>query len=544
MDWSLLIADGLVACKVLLAAVALAFLVSGLDDLFIDIVYAVRAVYRRLFITPHHAPLTEQTLREREEQWIAIMVPAWDESAVIRQMLLNMTAKLEYSNYHLFVGTYPNDPATIREVERVREANLRVHRISTPHDGPTNKADCLNWVYQGIRRCEQDEGLRFEIFVMQDCEDVIHPLCYKIFNHLMPRMDMIQLPVLSLERQWWKFTAGHYLDEFAQIHYKDLVVREVLDHSLPAAGVGCAFSRKAFECTASKQNNELFNTGSLTEDYDFGFRLKELGLRQVFVKFFTRRPALRRNPFTGRERVVEVRELVGVREYFPHTFRTAVRQKSRWVLGITLQGWANLGWLHGLSTRYMLWRDRKSLVTNLVNMLGYFIVLVVVSVWAWSALDPQGWHFPALVEEGSWLTGLLTTNAALLGFRVLQRGYCVQRLYGWRQALLSFPRAIWGNLINFMATARAIRIYANSLLTGKKIAWDKTQHQYPSEEQLRGSHRKLGDLLLESSMVSIDQLKDALAQQRSGPRRLLGLILRDMGVVREDQLLSVLQRQT
>ena len=120
--------------------------------------------------------------------------------------------------------------------------------------------------------------------------------------------------------------AGHYLDEFAQIHYKDMVVREALDHSMPAAGVGCAFSRRAFESTASKQNNELFNTGSLTEDYDFGFRLKELGLRQAFVKFFTRRPVLRRNPLTGRERLVEVRELVGVREYFPHTLRTAVRR--------------------------------------------------------------------------------------------------------------------------------------------------------------------------------------------------------------------------
>lgn len=543
MDWSVLVADGLVACKVLLAAVAMVFLVSGLDDLFIDLTYAVRSLYRRVFVMPRYAPLTEAALRELPEQAIAIMVPAWDESAVIKAMLLNMTSKLEYSNYHLFVGTYPNDPATIREVEQVREQNPRVHRISTPHDGPTNKADCLNWVYQGIRRCEQDEGLHFEIFVMQDCEDVIHPLCYKIFNLLIPRMDMVQLPVLSLEREWWNFTAGHYLDEFAQIHYKDLVVREALDHCLPAAGVGCAFSRRTFELTASRQQNELFNTGSLTEDYDFGLRLKALGLRQAFVKFFSRRKVLRRNPLTGRERLIEARELVGVREYFPHTLRTAVRQKSRWVLGITLQGWANLGWMRGWSTRYMLWRDRKSLVTNLVNLLGYFIVAVVVSVWAWSALNPQGWRFPALVEEGSPLTGLLQANAVLLAFRVLQRGYCVQRLYGWKQAVLSFPRAIWGNLVNFMATARAIRIYAQSLRTGKKIAWDKTQHHYPTEEQLRGAHRKLGDLLLESSLVTVDQLKEALARQR-GNRRLLGLILRDMGAVGDDQLLSVLQRQT
>jgi len=33
---------------------------------------------------------------------------------------------------------------------------------------------------------------------MQDCEDVIHPLCYKLFNYLIPRIDMVQLPVESL----------------------------------------------------------------------------------------------------------------------------------------------------------------------------------------------------------------------------------------------------------------------------------------------------------------------------------------------------------
>jgi adsorption protein B len=105
------------------------------------------------------------------------------------------------------------------------------------------------------------------------------------------------------------------------------------------------------------------------------------------------------------------------------------------------------------------------------------------------------------------------------------------------------PRAIWGNLVNFVATARAIRIYVNSLRTGRTIAWDKTDHQYPSEQALRGAHRKLGDLLLEASLVSVDQLKEALARQRGNPR-LLGLILRDMGVVREDQLHSVLQQQS
>jgi adsorption protein B len=542
MDDSLIIGMVLLATKGLLIFVAVVFLISGLDDLLIDLAYAVRSLWRRWFVMPHHQPLTEARLREHPEQPIAVLVPAWDESAVIRPMLINLLGRLEYQHLHLFVGTYPNDPATIREVELVRERHPNVHRISTPHDGPTCKADCLNWVYQGIRLFEREQGLRFAIFVMQDCEDVIHPLAYKLLNLLIPRKDMVQLPVLSLPRPWWAFTAGHYIDEFAQLHYKDLVVREVVDHRVPAAGVGCAFSRRAFETLAADRHNLLFNTDSLTEDYDLGLRLKDLGMSQIFVKFFVTREMLERHWLTGRERVRRVRELVAVREYFPDKLGAAVRQKSRWVMGIALQGWAHLGWMHGWSTRYMLWRDRKALVTNLVNVLGYVVVGVVVVNWLAGALFADAWRYPALVEPGTWLYDLLIANAALLALRVLQRAYCVWRLYDARQALLSVPRAVWGNLINFLATVRAIRRYVHSLRTGEKITWDKTQHQFPSEEALRGTRRKLGELLLERRWVTVEQLKQALSQQREAHRP-LGAILTSSGWLGEEQLNMALQEQ-
>jgi adsorption protein B len=491
---------------------------------------------------PRHRPLDEERLRALPEQPIAILIPAWDESAVIRPMLINLLGRLEYRQMHLFVGTYPNDPATIREVEAVRVLHPNVHRISTPHAGPTCKADCLNWVYQGIRLFEREQGLRFAIFVMQDCEDVIHPIAYKVLNLLIPRKDMVQLPVLSLPRPWWAFTAGHYIDEFAQLHYKDLVVREAMDRRVPAAGVGCAFSRRAFETLAAERQNMLFNTDSLTEDYDLGLRLKDLGLQQVFVKFFVTREVLERHWLTGRQRLRRVRELVAVREFFPDQLGAAVRQKSRWVLGIALQGWAHLGWMSGWSTRYMLWRDRKALVTNLVNLIGYVVVVVVVLNWLAGELFAEAWRYPSLVEPGTWLYGLLIANAVLLALRVLQRAYCVWRLYDARQALLSVPRAVWGNLINFLATVRAIRRYLHALRTGEKITWDKTQHQFPSEEALRGTRRRLGELLLERRWVTVEQLKQALSQQREAHRP-LGAILTASGWLGEEQLNQVLQAQ-
>ena len=474
----------LVACQLLTAVVGVVFLVSGMDDLFIDICYLLRVLYKRLFVAPRYPALREQELRARAEQPIAVMIPAWQESSVIRQMLLNTRSRLDYTNYVIFVGTYPNDPATAREVDALEEVGARVIRATVPHDGPTNKADCLNWIYHAIRRYEAAEGIAFQIFVMQDCEDVIHPLCYRLFNYLIPRKDMVQLPVLSLERRWREFTGGHYLDEFAQQHYKDLVVRELLDRSLPAAGVGVAFSRRALAAVAAANRGEIFSTKSLTEDYDFGFRLKRLGMRQIFVKFEVERDVVRGEAESGSRRTRRVRELVGVREYFPATFRSAVRQKSRWVIGIAMQGWSHLGWSSDWRTNYMLYRDRKSLITNLATVAGYVVVCVVLSVWVTQWLWPDAYRFPPIVQRGSTLWYMLLVNFVLLLLRVLQRAYCVWRLHGYQQAALSIPRMAWSNVVNFAATARAIRLYLRYLRTGRAIAWDKTDHIYPAAESI------------------------------------------------------------
>jgi len=474
----------LVASQLLTAVVGVVFLVSGTDDLFIDICYLVRVLYKRLFVAPRYPALREQELRARPEQPIAVMIPAWQESSVIRQMLLNTRSRLDYTNYAIFVGTYPNDLATASEVDGLEEVGARVIRVTVPHDGPTNKADCLNWIYHAIRRYEAAEGIAFQIFAMQDCEDVIHPLCYRLFNYLIPRKDMVQLPVLSLERRWREFTGGHYLDEFAQQHYKDLVVRELLDRSLPAAGVGVAFSRRALAAVADAHHGELFSTKSLTEDYDFGFRLKRLGMRQIFVKFEVEREVFRSDAESGTRRARRVRELVGVREYFPATLGSAIRQKSRWVIGIAMQGWSHLGWSSDWRTNYMLYRDRKSLITNLATVGGYVVVSVVLSVWVMQWLWPDAYRFPPIVQRGSTLWYMLMINFALLVLRVLQRAYCVWRLHGYRQAALSIPRIAWANVVNFAATVRAMRLYLRYLRTGQAIAWDKTDHIYPAAESI------------------------------------------------------------
>ncbi|EFL49762.1 General secretory system II protein E domain protein [Solidesulfovibrio fructosivorans JJ]] len=540
--FELIMPYALLGLQLLLIGLGVIFLLSGFDELFIDIVYMLRQAYRYLIIRRKHPRLTEEQLLAPPEKPVAIMIPCWDESAVIRRMLDNTIRTLNYSNYQIFVGTYPNDPKTQREVDLAREAYGNVNRIVCPKDGPTNKADCLNWVYAGIKHYEKEHGTTFEIFVMNDSEDLVHPLYLKLFNYLIPRKDMIQLPVFPLIPKWWRFTPGHYADEFAENHARDMLVREILSKSVPSAGVGSGYSRRALEMLAEANNNQLFNIDSLTEDYDFGLRMHKFGLRQVFVRQVLHRRVSRKSRFTGKPRAVTKPEFIVIREYFPRTFRAAVRQKSRWIMGIALQGWASLGWQGGFWTRYMLYRDRKALLTNQISMLANCIVPVVAALWLYQLLFPDAYHYPPIVEAGTWPWYLLLANIFFFFWRAGMRMLYVWRVYGFWQGLLSVPRLIWGNTINFVATMRALRLYARFLATGKTIAWDKTDHVYPSEAELVSYRRRLGDLLLDRRFVTVAQLDAALARQKETGQP-LGQVLLDMGLTSQHELVQVLGQQ-
>ena len=65
------------------------FLVSGLDDFFVDVVYYCRAAYRFLFKRNKVKPITWEQLEAVPEKPVAIMVPAWKEADVIADMVLN-----------------------------------------------------------------------------------------------------------------------------------------------------------------------------------------------------------------------------------------------------------------------------------------------------------------------------------------------------------------------------------------------------------------------------------------------------------------------
>jgi adsorption protein B len=146
------------------------------------------------------------------------------------------------------------------------------------------------------------------------------------------------------------------------------------------------------------------------------------------------------------------------------------------------------------------------------------------------------------VEKGTWLYYLILADTFFMFVRIFERFLCVRRFYNWGQAFLSIPRFVWGNIINFAATVRAIYLFVKFLWTGKLIAWDKTDHVLPTEEEMRKYRRKLGDLLLEKKFLTVPNLHKALAEQKNSNLP-LGAVLLKMGLVKEDDLIQVLGMQ-
>ncbi len=528
------------AFRIFFITLVMIYLLSGLDDLLVDLVYYGRLLYRSLFKRRSIRPVTQEQLNSVPEKPIVIIVPAWDESNVISRMLLNTVNTVLYKNYTIFVGTYPNDEATKFEVEKIREVYPNIEVVVTPADGPTNKADCLNWVYQGIKVFERDHQTRFEIYLFHDAEDIIHPLSLKFYNFLMPRIPFVQLPVFPLEQGWANFTVGVYMDEFAENHTKDLRAREILAATIPSAGVGTALSSEAMDYLAQLRKNQLFDIRSLTEDYLLGMSLKDMPGRKILLQQAVQRTEKRRHWLTGKLEEVVVSEPIATREFFPTAFWAAVHQKSRWILGIALQGWA-YGWSDTWGMNYFLYRDRKSIVANLLTVAGYIVVSFWFLSWQIGVWIPAR-ATPPLVEPGEIWYSLMSVVIGLFVWRLFNRMIAVWRIYGPLHALLSIPRLLFGNLLNFCATVKAIHRYVKSRISGRVPAWGKTAHAYPTEAQLRTFHRKLGDLLLDRRIISTTQLEAALAKQKSTGRK-LGDILIEMGAVWEEDLVSVLASQ-
>ena len=432
-----------------LPVLALWLLVSGLDDLGVDLL----ALWHRRQPPPLPPPPPGQ------EQRLAIFIPCWQESAVIGAMLDHNCGAIRYRNYVVFAGAYPNDPATLEAIQAAAQRDARIRLCVVPHDGPTSKADCLNWIFQHLLLEEESSGQRFRAVITHDAEDLIDPASLHAVNRYIGEYDMVQIPVLPLPTALAEITHGIYCDEFAESQGKDLATRVSAGGFLPSCGVGTAFSRRALELLARADSNRVFDPGSLTEDYQIGYRLHQLGLRQIF---------LAAGP-----------NLVATREFFPKTLYTAIRQRTRWISGIALQGWQRNGWGRTWPERYWFWRDRKGLIGNPLSLLANAIFAYGAVTFALTRFEGRPWGLGQGVPLLVW-PGLLFQVV-----RLTTRAFWSAQVYGWGFAWLTPVRAVWANIINTAAAVSAVYRFLRSMVTGIPLVWLKTDHSFPSPAALR-----------------------------------------------------------
>jgi adsorption protein B len=224
----------------------------------------------------------------------------------------------------------------------------------------------------------------------------------------------------------------------------------------------------------------------------------------------------------------EGRDFMAVREFFPKQWGTALRQRTRWVTGIALQGWERFGWAGTYSEVYWFWRDRKGLVSNPLGFIANAVFVYGLATSMWTRLTPLAIEITSLT----------------LAFQILRmavRMTCVARVYGVVFALGVPLRLPYANLLNAAATVRAIVRYGYARIRGLPLRWIKTEHSYPTRAALLAHKRPLGEILVGSGYLNAATLHSALARCPPGTR--LGEFLVANGTLKEEALYEALSLQ-
>lgn len=459
-----------------LIALCVLFLVGSLDDLLLDFIHTI-------FQLKPEKISNEQwdEWKKKEESPLAVMIPAWQEYDVLEPMVKTNLKRIKYNNFHWFIGVYPNDEKTVSIALKMQELYPeKITVVINDKPGPTSKAQCLNRVLEvmrdGINRSiEMGKDPWIPRFIaIHDAEDVIHPLSFTAINAQADDLDFVQVPIFSLPVPTSEWVAGTYLDEFADIHLREIPVREKMRMPIPSAGVGTFFSYRIMDILG-RRFGTWFEEGNLTEDYEVSMKIARLGGKQKFM--------LLTDP---------VGDVVATREYFPADFGRSVRQKTRWTTGIGLQTmlrWGNylsplqrFDW-KTLMGRYGVWRDRKALWANPLVFIAWTVILLSMAV---TTLKPE---WLARISQNDLLMNLMNLNLGLFGLRLLQRVRFTTQLYGIKHGAFTIPRLALGSVINGMAAIKAVNQFGKATKENKqdKMEWDKTDHFFPTEEEINDS---------------------------------------------------------
>ncbi|MBQ4523631.1 MAG: phage adsorption protein NrfB [Lachnospiraceae bacterium] len=537
------------------------YMFFGIDDLVWDVVTLFRrAVYRKNLVD-------FSQLKKTPPKMLAMMIAAWHESNVIEAVVSNIIESTIYpkSMYHIFVGVYPNDSGTIESVKRLEEKYENVHMIINEIEGPTSKAQNLNYVIRQIKKYEEEYGIHFMSMTVHDSEDVVHPYELLMTNHLIEKYDALQFPIFPIMRMpkfsnfFSTLTTSTYADEFAENHFSTMVGRYSTGGFVPCAGTGFALSRKTID---SFGDEDILPSESLTEDYRLSLTLYERGIQMYYV--LEKLPRVTQN---GKVRW----EFISTRSLFPKTFKAAVRQKTRWIYGITMQtlSFKDIFAKNGMSLygRYTLYKDLKAKYGNLVVLVGYPIFLYgLISLF----VDIPQIYVPGTIAY----IGCLIVTAMMI-IRQIYRGISIYHVYGMRSVFFScllpplFPiRLAYGNIINLVATIRAYKqkfALSNSAKKRQKVEkienkkspeskkkeiksepkkkqqekWDKTDHEFLEVKALERYYRTIGDTLIMRGWITTKQVINAIDKSKEEGCR-LGQYLVKNDLISEKQLMEAL----
>ena len=426
--------------------VGLAINVSSLDDIFIDL----------LAFGITHFPFRRGAAKPVSFPNIAIFVANWHEEDVLGKMVEGNLSRIDIPQVSIFLGVYPNDTGTRGVAEALAAAHPdRVRVVINSLPGPTSKGQMLNEMFAQTFKGEAAPDL----VVLHDSEDVIDPRSFEIYARYAGEYQFIQVPVFSLQRRKGAYVASTYMEEFAERHTRELIVRNALGAAIPSAGVGTGLTAALIRHFL-KTRGQVLMSGTVTEDYILGIEAKRAGFKSIFA-------ALSAPTDEGAD-------YVATREFFPQHMEASIKQKTRWVYGIVFEAMHKLGWQGQLWDIYFFLRDRKGMITNFLGPLAVALMMLALA----GVMDPE--TLPRdMYRLFQWS---LSFNLVAVSFRYIARLTSCYRVYGrldWFGVAIRWPVSLY---INMAATYRAWKIYlGESQFATSPIVWSKTTHDIPDD---------------------------------------------------------------
>lgn len=277
---------------------------SSFDDALIDL----------LAFGIARASLAKRRAVLAEVPTVGVFVANWHEEDVLARMVEGNLARIAVPTVRLYLGVYPNDTGT-RDVAMAltKKYPERVRVIVNTLPGPTSKGQMLNEMFRQVYGASEPP----EMAVLHDSEDVIDPRTFEVYATYAADHDFIQVPVFSLNSTDRSMVAATYMDEFAERHTREMIVRNALGAMIPSAGVGTCLTRRLIEHFLRIRGTVLM-TGCVTEDYILGIEAKRAGFKAAFA-------AVSADDRQGLD-------YVATREFFPKSLAGIVKLTGRVVV--------------------------------------------------------------------------------------------------------------------------------------------------------------------------------------------------------------------